>query len=340
MSRRLPVYLLLDCSESMAGPALDSVATCVSTMAADLRKDPLAIETVHLSVITFARTASQVVPLTEVMQFIPPRLSVRTGTALGGAVRLLLDCMKKDVVRSTATTKGDYKPLVFLLTDGYPTDDWESAADALKLPSSPKIANVFAVGMGSDVDVEVLYRFTDAVLFMPKSTSVSIRNLFVWMSASIVMTSARPDASAEGGIHLGAAPPADIEVAPRGTTRRGERGPEHIFLHALCGRTRRPYLMRYQRNEMGKGYDAVSAHPLDVVEDDAQSLLPPVSTSLLHGVPGCPHCANPGAAACGSCRRLFCTSPRHGGARECPGCRAVLTESSGSRNFDIKPSNG
>src|SRR5208337_2466650 len=122
--RRLPVYLLLDCSESMAGPAIEAVQRGVQTLVGELRNNPLALETAYLSVITFARETKQVVPLTELIQFQPPRLSVRTGTSLGAALRLLLACLNKDVIKTTPTTKGDYKPLVFMLTDGQPTDDW------------------------------------------------------------------------------------------------------------------------------------------------------------------------------------------------------------------------
>src|SRR5438128_2489201 len=119
--RRLPVYLMLDCSESMAGPAIDAVQKGVEALVNQLRGDPLALETAYLSVITFAREAKQVVPLTELIQFNAPALSVRTGTSLGAALKLLVNCLKKDIVRTTATSKGDYKPLVFLLTDGQPT---------------------------------------------------------------------------------------------------------------------------------------------------------------------------------------------------------------------------
>src|SRR5439155_14247146 len=90
--RRLPVYLLLDCSESMAGPAIESVQRGVEALIGELRGNPQALETAHISVITFAKRAQQVVPLTELITFQPPKLSVRTGTSLGEALRLLLDC--------------------------------------------------------------------------------------------------------------------------------------------------------------------------------------------------------------------------------------------------------
>src|SRR4051794_37849621 len=115
-ARRLPIYLLLDCSESMAGQAIEDLARGVRTMVEHLRDDPHAVETAWLAALSFSKDARVLVPLTELMDFQPPTLAVRTGTALGAGLRLLAQCLRRDVVRSSPTTKGDYKPLVILLT--------------------------------------------------------------------------------------------------------------------------------------------------------------------------------------------------------------------------------
>src|SRR5205085_5647453 len=67
--RRLPIYLLLDCSESMAGEAIADLERGVETMVTVLRGDPQALESAYVSVITFARDARQVLPLTEILSF-------------------------------------------------------------------------------------------------------------------------------------------------------------------------------------------------------------------------------------------------------------------------------
>ena len=88
LSRRLPVYLLIDCSESMAGPAFDAVQAGVNAIVNELSGDPTALETVWLSVITFSGRARVAVPLTDLMKFKTPRLTIGSGTCLGAA----LDC--------------------------------------------------------------------------------------------------------------------------------------------------------------------------------------------------------------------------------------------------------
>ena len=53
VGRRLPVYLVLDCSGSMSGEPIEAVCQGVKALVADLRTDPQALETAYLSVITF-----------------------------------------------------------------------------------------------------------------------------------------------------------------------------------------------------------------------------------------------------------------------------------------------
>ena len=72
--RRLPIYLLLDCSGSMMGEPITAVQTGLQNLVATLRQDPYALETAYISVITFDSDARQTVPLTELSQFNPNTL--------------------------------------------------------------------------------------------------------------------------------------------------------------------------------------------------------------------------------------------------------------------------
>lgn len=91
--RRLPVYLLLDCSGSMSGEPIEAVKQGIKALLTELKGDPQALETACLSVITFNSTARQISPLTELMLFKEPELTAGGATALGGrripAVRVL-----------------------------------------------------------------------------------------------------------------------------------------------------------------------------------------------------------------------------------------------------------
>jgi hypothetical protein len=94
---------------------------------------PYALETAYLSVITFDSEARQVVPLTELVAFQPPQIDAGSTTSLGKALKLTKECIEREVQKTTSDAKGDWKPLVFLMTDGAPTDDWQKGLPAARL---------------------------------------------------------------------------------------------------------------------------------------------------------------------------------------------------------------
>src|SRR4051812_23839927 len=83
--RRLPVYLLLDCSGSMSGEPIEAVRQGVRALINALKGYPMALETAYLSVITFGSTAQQICPLPELAAFKEPRLDASGATAMGDA---------------------------------------------------------------------------------------------------------------------------------------------------------------------------------------------------------------------------------------------------------------
>lgn len=209
--RRLPVYLLLDCSASMTGQPIEQVRQGLRALLDDLSTEPMAIETVYLSVITFDSAAQQLIPLTELMQFKEPQINASGATALGAALRLLTDCLDKEVRKNTAEQKGDWKPLVFLMTDGMPTDVWEQAADELK---KAKLANLIAFAAGPGADINNLKRITDIVLQSDELSPGALKAFFQWMSQSILRTGKSVQVMAQGEAIDLPPPPPQIQIVP------------------------------------------------------------------------------------------------------------------------------
>lgn len=258
--RRLPVYLLIDCSESMAGAAMDSVNAAIKGMVKDLLGTPHALETVALSVIAFSGDARVVVPLTPVEMFQMPALTIRPGTSLGRALDLLASCISADVILTTKDRKGDWRPLVFLFTDGQPTDDWREAVKRIKALTSPRIANIYAIGCGDDVDFSVLHAITDIVLKTTGADSESIRKAFVWITASVQSASTGVAEGAERLPELNDS--CALKEVPKGEyVLEGE--PRQVFIHARCSKTKGDYLMRFSRESEGGPYVAKVAHKLE-----------------------------------------------------------------------------
>jgi len=210
-SRRLPVYLLLDCSGSMSGQPIEAVRQGVKALLSELRGDPTALETAYLSVITFESTAHQVCPLTELALFKEPKIDAGGGTSLGAALKLLEQCMDKEVRKSTADQKGDWKPLVFLMTDGNPTDSWEAAADRIK---QKKPGNIIACAAGSGADEFLLKRITEIVVKLDNLQPDSLKAFFKWVSSSIKTTSQSVvQVMADAPVNL-PPPPPQITIVP------------------------------------------------------------------------------------------------------------------------------
>jgi len=180
--RKLPVYLLLDTSGSMTGEPIESVKNGVQMLVSALRQDPYALETAYLSVITFNSTANQVVPLTELSMFQTPDLTASGTTALGDALTTICNSIETEVTKTTAEVKGDWKPMVFIMTDGVPTDDWQKSLSRYK---SQKIGVTVACAAGHQADTSVLKQITEIVVQLDTADASSIAAFFKWVSASI-----------------------------------------------------------------------------------------------------------------------------------------------------------
>lgn len=341
--RRLPVYLLVDCSESMAGTAIDSVNKGINFLISNLKSNPQTLESVHLSIITFSRKAEQVIPLTDLHDIRIPEFKVRPGTALGATLRLLAQCLKKEIVKTTQEIKGDYRPLVFLITDGQPTDEWKDAASELNSLKFPKIVNLYAIACGIDVDFNVLSQLTDIVLHMEDLSSESYNKLFMWLTASIQTASVSLSASGGADVKLSDFSPDLLKKVPKEATYLPYE-PRQLFLRVRCSRTRKTYILRYGKEENGPCFFAVAAHPIEDCEEEFSSYSSPhINTSLLRGVSICPYCANQAVGNCPNCGTLFCMPENPGNDDNgiiCPKCEMNLKLTGEASSFNVGTSEG
>jgi uncharacterized protein YegL len=194
--RRLPVYILLDTSGSMYGEPIEAVKNGVQTLVATVRTDPYALETAYISIITFNSSAQQISPLTELAAFQQPAIDAGGCTALGGALSLLAQTVDKEVTKTTAEQKGDWRPLVFIMTDGEPTDDLSKGLSDFK---QRKFGMVVACAAGQGANTNTLKQITENVVQLDTADSATIKAFFKWVSASISTSSKSVE---DGGINL------------------------------------------------------------------------------------------------------------------------------------------
>lgn len=182
---------------------MESVKVGLETMLATLRGDPFALESVHICIIVYDREAKILVPLTPLDEFtLPPIETPESGpTHTGAALELLEQCLKRDIIKSTPERKGDWKPLLFLMTDGKPSD--------LQLYNemAPRIRNanfaaIVCCAAGMKAKTEPLKLLTDNVYALQTMDQADFGKFFKWVSDSICV----------GNQSMGAA--ADLQLPP------------------------------------------------------------------------------------------------------------------------------
>lgn len=186
MSRRLPVFLLLDTSGSMRGEPIQAVNNGLQVLVSALRQDPYALESVHISLISFDIEANELFPLTPLDQVQIPEITVPQAgaTFLGAALELLVDRVDRDVIRTTDDMKGDWRPLLFIMTDGSPSD-LQAYREAIPKIKHRNFGNIVACAAGPKARCEMLKELTDNVVCMDTMDSAGLSQFFKWVSASV-----------------------------------------------------------------------------------------------------------------------------------------------------------
>ena len=192
---RCAVALILDVSGSMAGRPIEELNAGLHNFHAALKKDSLAALRVEVALITFGGEV-QTTEFVTLDKFNLPTLTARGETPLGQAVQHGLSMLRerKDIYKYNGV---DYfRPWLFLISDGAPTDEWEAAAAQARQEEARKGVLIHAVGAGK-ADFKILARFCSPERPPVKLKGLDFLGMFQWLSKSLsVISQSHPGSQA------------------------------------------------------------------------------------------------------------------------------------------------
>jgi uncharacterized protein YegL len=156
----LPVYFLLDTSGSMRGEPILSLQNGLQSFVSTLIRNQSTFGRVLVSVITFGDNAEMVVPLVDINSFSIPKFEIYGCTALGDALNLV--AQEIDMETKVDDYRNQWRPVVFVLTDGEPTDNYNDGLYELRKRNIGNLV-VCIAGQGAHVSDPWLVNLSDCV---------------------------------------------------------------------------------------------------------------------------------------------------------------------------------
>lgn len=352
--RRLPVFFVIDVSESMAGEPIQKVEEGLRTIVTELKKDPYALETVYVSIIVFAGKAKTLVPLTDIISFYPPKFSIGAGTGYGNVLRHLTNEINGKVKKTTMSTKGDWKPIIFFMTDGNPTDNYIIDIGAWEQGWKDK-SNTIVISIGDNADHSIIKRISDNILALDDTDTEAYQAFFKWVTGSIKAQSQKvEEQSNDGDLEMSGFDKDKLKkIDPLDTNKLKSLDDIYAIFYGKCQSNQNEYLIKYKKSShaiefeglglKAQNYRLQGSYQLDqsyreLSTEESLSSNTRVSTEMLRGMPNCPSCGNRFAMCICQCGGIFCVDGP--GMHTCPHCKQTLGFGAGEGHIDIDRQQG
>lgn len=170
----------------MYGEPIQALNNALSGMINNLRADPQALDSLWVSIITFDREVRELVPLTELVSFQLPEITCpQSGpTHTGKGLEMLYGLVQQQARRGTTEQKGDWRPLLFLFTDGKPSD-LQLYREMIPKVRSLNFGVIIGCAAGHMADLGPIKELTDTVVHLDTADTSTLKTFFKWVSDTI-----------------------------------------------------------------------------------------------------------------------------------------------------------
>jgi uncharacterized protein YegL len=198
--QRTLCVLILDGSGSMAGQKIDALNKGLVSLQNSLQKDTVARGRVRLLILRVGDNNAVTVEndWTDAINFVAPTIEANGTTPLGGALNLAIDKIDEEKNNMKNAGVAYTRPLVWIITDGEPTDmhEWESAANRSVNYMRDKKIQVYCIGVEVS-DLNPL-KMTQPGAHILQLANLDFSELFNFLSASVSSVSkATPGANVQ-----------------------------------------------------------------------------------------------------------------------------------------------
>lgn len=181
-----PVQRILnDSLATRSARPIDELNAGLMAFRTALLTDGLAIKRVELSLLTFG-PVRRITDFQSPDLFRPPTLSAEGDTPMGGAIEKAIEILNDRKAAYRQNGISYYRPWIFMISDGEPTDSWERAAELVRKGEDAKAFAFFAVGV-EGANFELLRKIS--VRQPLKLSGLRFRDMFMWLSSSLAYIS-------------------------------------------------------------------------------------------------------------------------------------------------------
>lgn len=179
--------LVLDTSGSMRGEKIDKLNLGLKQFQKELLKDPVSRDRLEVSIVSFGKDINVIQEPMALTEFAMPELSCFGNTRIIPGIRKAVEIVAERKKYYKFHGLSYYRPWIVTMTDGRPNGGQpiDKMAQEIAQAHKEKAYTFMALGVGDDVDMEVLKRLSVPDFPPMHLEATKFIEFFLWLSSSI-----------------------------------------------------------------------------------------------------------------------------------------------------------